>query len=119
MLSGNKQERLQSCEAHLKVFRNELKTDDEWQMFVLIYLASAFKYWGLEEKKQVHQRTGCGLGILYPCWSKLEIFLPSIREIECVAISQWINACTYTSLLEISVPYNNAWRAVHFTGRQP
>ena len=29
MLSGNKQERLQSCEGHLKVFRKELKTDDE------------------------------------------------------------------------------------------
>ena len=57
MLSGNKQERLQSCEGHLKVFRKELKTDDENKMFVLIYLALAFKYWGLEEKKQVHQRT--------------------------------------------------------------
>ena len=29
MLLGNKQERLQSCEGHLKVFRKELKTDDE------------------------------------------------------------------------------------------
>ena len=57
MLSRNKQERLQSCEGHLKVFRKELKTDDENKMFVLIYLALAFKYWGLQEKKQVHQRT--------------------------------------------------------------